>query len=129
MSFRRRTKVSPPQKTPEAGPNTKISWLQFGSEVLTRAPTLSTTAVPTNPSNLGSKMKASSIQLRCVLSLLLFFVLPFSSALKFDILAHPGGHSNKERCIRNFVSKDTLVVVTAIVGGSKGDGQQVNMQV
>jgi hypothetical protein len=75
-------------------------------------------------------MKISSIWLRHVLSLLLFFVLPFSSALKFDLLAHPGAHSNKERCIRNFVSRDTLVLVTAIVtGGQQGDGQVVNMQV
>lgn len=77
----------------------------------------------------GTKMRAPSMQLGRVLSLLLFFVLPFSSALKFDLLAHPGGHSNKERCIRNFVGRDTLVLVTAIVGGQKGDGQLVNMQV
>ena len=40
------------------------------------------------------------------------------------------GHDYKyERCIRNFVAKDTLVLVTAIVDGFKGDGQVVNMHV
>ena len=61
--------------------------------------------------------------------LFLCLLLPFSLALKFDLAAHTG-HSNKyERCIRNFVAKDTLVLVTAIVDGRKGDGQQVNMHV
>lgn len=49
-------------------------------------------------------------------------------ALKFDMHATPQ-HDRKERCIRNFVAKDTLVVVTAIVGGYKNDGMQVNMKV
>ncbi len=44
------------------------------------------------------------------------------NALKFDLAA-----DGRLRCIRNFVAKDTLVVVTAIVSGSKGDGQTVNM--
>ncbi|KAL8749539.1 MAG: hypothetical protein Q9199_007621 [Rusavskia elegans] len=62
-------------------------------------------------------------------TLLLLAALPFSSALKFDLHAHTG-HSNKyERCIRNFVAKDTLVLVTAIVSGQKGDGQMVNMHI
>lgn len=52
-------------------------------------------------------------------------LLPFSWALKFDLAANTG----RERCIRNFVAKDTLVLVTAIVDGRKGDGQQVNMHV
>ena len=55
--------------------------------------------------------------------------LSFTSALKFDIQAHPGHSMQGERCVRNFVSKDTLVLVTAIVGGQKGDGQLVNMHV
>ncbi len=65
-----------------------------------------------------------------ILSVLLYLaILPFSFALKFDLQAHTG-HSNKyERCIRNFVAKDTLVLVTAIVSGQKGDGQMVNMHV
>ena len=57
--------------------------------------------------------------------LLSLILLPFSWALKFDVAAHTG----RERCIRNFVAKDTLVLVTAIVDGQKGDGQQVNMHV
>ena len=52
-------------------------------------------------------------------------LISFSWALKFDLAAQTG----KERCIRNFVAKDTLVLVTAIVDGQKGDGQQVNMHV
>lgn len=55
---------------------------------------------------------------------LLFLFLQLSSALKFDLFA---GHS--ERCIRNFVGQDQLVMVTAIVSGHKGDGQKVNMHV
>ena len=60
----------------------------------------------------------------------LFSILPyFSFALKFDLAAHTGHDSRYERCVRNFVSKDTLVLVTAIVDGQKGDGQLVNMHV
>ena len=50
-------------------------------------------------------------------------------ALKFDLQAHPGHSAKNERCIRNFVNRDTLVVVTATVGGYKGDGMLVNMHV
>lgn len=68
-----------------------------------------------------------------IISLLwwLLATCPLSSwALKFDLTAHPSGqHKKSERCIRNFVAKDTLVVVTATVGGQKGDGQMVNMHV
>ena len=60
---------------------------------------------------------------------LFLFALPFSLALKFDLAAHTGHNSKYERCIRNFVGKDTLVLVTAIVDGQKGDGQMVNMHV
>ena len=62
-------------------------------------------------------------------TLLFLIVLPFSVALKFDLAAHTGHNSKYERCIRNFVGKDTLVLVTAIVDGQKGDGQMVNMHV
>lgn len=64
-------------------------------------------------------------------SYLLFLVLlPLVSALKFDMVAHHGHESaSKERCIRNFVAKDQLVVVTANVDGFRGDGQQLNMHV
>ncbi|KAI1814000.1 emp24/gp25L/p24 family/GOLD-domain-containing protein [Poronia punctata] len=51
------------------------------------------------------------------------------NALKFDLTAVPQRDGKKERCIRNFVAKETLVVVTAIVSGSKGDGQVVNMRI
>jgi hypothetical protein len=62
--------------------------------------------------------------------LLLFLSLPLVSALKFDVAAHRGHESAKhERCIRNFVAKDQLVVVTVIVDGNRGDGQQLNMHV
>jgi len=64
------------------------------------------------------------------LELLFAFLLPLVAALKFDIQAHPGHESaSKERCIRNFVAKDQLVVVTATVSGSRGDGQTLNMHV
>ena len=66
-------------------------------------------------------MKSPSI------SAVLLLLLPFSYALKFELVAQHG--HNNERCIRNFVTKDTLVVVTAIVSGSRGDGQMVNMHV
>ena len=56
-------------------------------------------------------------------------LLPFSYALKFDLIAQAGHSAKNERCIRNFVGKDTLVVVTAIVSGNRGDGQMVNMHV
>lgn len=62
--------------------------------------------------------------------LLLAATLPLASALKFDIQAHPPSHTKTgERCIRNFVAKDVLVVVTATVSGQRGDGQMVNMHV
>ena len=69
-------------------------------------------------------------RIHSILSVLFYLsILPFSFALKFDLQAHTG-HGNKyERCIRNFVAKDTLVLVTAIVSGQKGDGQMVNMHV
>ena len=72
--------------------------------------------------------QSSPSQLRNLL--LLIALLPLSFALKFELQAHPiGQRKHSERCIRNFVSKDTLVVVTATVGGSRGDGQEVNMHV
>jgi hypothetical protein len=63
------------------------------------------------------------------LLLILLVVLPFSHALKFDLVAHSGHSAKNERCIRNFVNRDTLVVVTATISGSRGDGQVVNMHV
>jgi len=70
----------------------------------------------------------STVQSFLCLCTLFFFHL--SAALKFDIQAHPGSESEKkERCIRNFVARDTLVVVTVTVDGTKGDGQILNMHV
>ena len=62
-------------------------------------------------------------------TLLLLFIPPFTLALKFDLAAHTGHNAKNDRCIRNFVAKDTLVLVTAIVDGRKGDGQVVNMHI
>jgi len=68
--------------------------------------------------------------LRFLQYFLLLASIPLVSALKFDIQAHPGHESAKhERCIRNFVAKDQLVVVTAIISGHRGDGQMLNMHV
>lgn len=60
------------------------------------------------------------------LRLLLLCLLPLAYALKFELSAesHPS-----ERCVRNFVNRDTLVVVTATISGAKGDGQRVDMHV
>lgn len=63
-----------------------------------------------------------------LLAMLALF-LQCALALKFDLHAQPGHSAKNERCIRNFVNRDTLVVVTATVGGSKGDGMVVNMHV
>lgn len=67
----------------------------------------------------------SALQLLCSL----LFFLACAEALKFDIQAYSKGDKKGERCIRNFVGKDTLVVVTATVGGYKGDGMKVDMHV
>lgn len=67
----------------------------------------------------------SLLQALCSLILLIAAV----DALKFDLQAYPKHDKKSERCVRNFVSKDTLVVVTATVGGNKGDGMIVNMHV
>ena len=63
------------------------------------------------------------------LAFLLSSLLPLVYTLKFDLAAHTGHHNKYDRCIRNFVAKETLVLVTAIVDGHKGDGQVVNMHV
>ncbi|KAK5942554.1 vesicle coat component [Knufia obscura] len=57
----------------------------------------------------------------------LLFLLPLLSyALKFELQAES---RPQERCIRNFVNRDTLVVVTATIDGSRGDGQRVDMHI
>lgn len=64
-------------------------------------------------------------------SVLLFAaLLPLTWALKFDIQAHPGAEQEgKERCIRNFVQHNQLVVVTVTISGHRGDGMMLNMHV
>ncbi|KND89631.1 Endoplasmic reticulum vesicle protein 25 [Tolypocladium ophioglossoides CBS 100239] len=53
-----------------------------------------------------------------------------ADALKFELAAHSGAENhNKERCIRNFVGQETLVVVTATVDGFKGDGMMINIHI
>ena len=90
------------------------------------------------PARLISSSSSSSSSSSVVFSVVVFYFFfcllatcptPID-ALKFDLSAHPQGqHKKSERCIRNFVSRDTLVVVTATIGGAKGDGQTVNMHV
>jgi hypothetical protein len=72
-------------------------------------------------------MAFSRSPLQTLCSFLLF--LACAEALKFDLQAYPHHDKKSERCIRNFVSQDTLVVVTATLSGSKGDGMVVNMHV
>ena len=62
------------------------------------------------------------------LTLLACLLTTFTTALKFDLYAHPA-NSNNGKCIRNFVARDQLVVVTATVSGNRGDGQQVNLHI
>ena len=63
-----------------------------------------------------------------LLSLLLLpLLISLVHGLKFDIAAHTGHAPTHQRCIRNFVQRETLVVVTAIVDGQRGDGQVLNM--
>ncbi|KAG2418174.1 protein ERV25 precursor [Aspergillus terreus] len=71
-------------------------------------------------------MGSSQLTLRSILSILLLCLVQISSALRFDLSAISG---KNERCIRNFVYKDQLVMVTAIVSGQRGDGQVVNMHI
>lgn len=73
-------------------------------------------------------MAVTSKTLQWLCSLLL--LVGVASALKFELPAHTGGESHrKERCIRNFVNRDTMVAVKSIVGGHKGDGMVVNIHV
>ncbi|KAE8136673.1 WD40 repeat-like protein [Aspergillus pseudotamarii] len=71
-------------------------------------------------------MGTSQPTMRSILGILVLCLIQISAALKFDLPAVSG---KNERCIRNFVFKDQLVVVTAIVSGQKGDGQKVNMHI
>ena len=67
----------------------------------------------------------SILRVLCGLALLLACV----EALHFDLMAVKRHDSKSERCIRNFVSRDTLVMVTSTISGHKGDGMQVNIHV
>ncbi|RDA94643.1 hypothetical protein CP533_2492 [Ophiocordyceps camponoti-saundersi (nom. inval.)] len=71
--------------------------------------------------------------LQPLLQRLILGVLVLASAargLKLELHAHPGSESKKkERCVRNFVGQETLVVVAAKVDGHKGDGMMVNMHI
>ena len=59
----------------------------------------------------------------------LLLLLACAEALKFDVQAYSRGDKKGQRCIRNFVAKDTLVVVTATIDGAKGDGMSLDMHV
>ena len=76
-----------------------------------------------------SSLLAPQFSIAFLVPFLSILLLPYASALKFDLPAHTGHGQKYERCIRNFVARDTLVLVTAIVGGNKGEGQMVNMHV
>ena len=86
---------------------------------LPRLPSGKNTAPP-------EKMTQRNALLRVLCSVLL--LATFAHGLRFELEARKA-KDVRERCIRNFVGKDTLVVVTATISGNKGDGQQVNMQV
>jgi len=66
--------------------------------------------------------------LQRVCSILLLLAVG-ATALKFEIQAGSGHDAKSRRCIRNFVQKDQLVVVTAISDGYRGDGMQLSMHV
>lgn len=79
---------------------------------------------------LFSSPNTANMAFTLAFKLFLAFLLPLVSALKFEMQAHPGHESaSKERCIRNFVAINQLVVVTTTISGSKGDGQTLNMHV
>jgi hypothetical protein len=69
-----------------------------------------------------------AVLLRTIITALAALAL-CADALKFDLHPIKSHNAKRERCIRNFVTKDTLVVVTATVDGQKGDGMIVNMRI
>ena len=105
--------------------------LGVDARILTSLGTITTSAAPFYQLAVVISLVPAIMAHRSLLSALLISLVfaPFSLALKFDLAAHTGHNSKYERCIRNFVGKDTLVLVTAIVDGQKGDGQMVNMHV
>lgn len=94
----------------------RLSWLLFRT----------TTSQPHSTAISATMARARSL-LQSVCSLLLLAAT--SQALKFDLEAFPTHNKYSQRCIRNFVGRDTLVVVTATVDGYRDDGMQVNMHV
>jgi len=74
-------------------------------------------------------MRPARMRFRPLIELLILcYLVQLSTALKFELQAQ-SSHNKNERCIRNFVARDQLVVVTAIVSGARGDGQIVNMHI
>jgi p24 family protein delta-1 len=66
------------------------------------------------------------MQFLSALSLLVLAAV--SQALRFELPAQAAQYV-QPRCIRNFVNRDVLVVVTATISGTRGDGQRVNVDV
>ncbi|ODV90035.1 hypothetical protein CANCADRAFT_31119 [Tortispora caseinolytica NRRL Y-17796] len=65
------------------------------------------------------------VQVLTILSLLARMV----SALRFDMLPQVAPNIH-EKCIRNYVTKDSLVVVKLkVYGGTQSDGQSVNVRI
>ncbi|KAF2859178.1 endoplasmic reticulum vesicle protein 25 [Piedraia hortae CBS 480.64] len=61
---------------------------------------------------------------------LILALITLAAGLRFDMQAHTGHETAKmERCVRNWVSKGQLVVVSATVSGRRGDGQKMNMHI
>lgn len=106
----------------EVSPSFRLSLAEKGMPLYVETTTDEYTTT-TTPPNIMSTIPFASY-------LLVLVLLPFASALKFDMVAHhPHESASKERCIRNFVAKDQLVVVTANVDGSRGDGQELSIHV
>jgi len=82
---------------------------------------------PTNLDHTLHTMALPRPLLQYICGLVLFVAC--SQALKFELQGVSDNRWNEPRCIRNFVSKDTLVVVTATIDGEKGDGMIVNINV
>jgi hypothetical protein len=124
----RQVKAEPHRAKP--GPSTVRLGYLF--EKAGRNPLHSSTraAHPSLGLSLGCSIPIMELPIKLLSFVLLLVSSPFVTALKFDIQAHSGHESvSRERCIRNFVAKDQLVVVTATVSGSRGDGQVLNMHV
>lgn len=57
----------------------------------------------------------------------LLALFSYVSAVKFDVEARPQGH--QPRCIRDFVTKDTMVVTNIRTTGYEGDGQYMDVYI